>query len=67
MKPFLLSAFLLLTACQQTPEEIWLDKQTTRCAAMGGFIFYDKASHLTECFRHPIGRMTKTLFSEKFE
>ncbi len=59
---------LLLTGCSSlTPEEIWASRLKAKCDAMGATNNWDQSAHTFECYRHPIGRMTKKLFSENFQ
>lgn len=56
----------VLAGCGYSPEEDWIMKNYRRCSAMGGHYFYDKDTKEFECYRHPIGRMTKTMFKDKY-
>jgi hypothetical protein len=59
---------LLLAGCGNvSPEEKWAMNLNEKCHDMGGTAHWDMEAHTIECYRHPIGRMTKTLFSEKFQ
>lgn len=54
----------LLAGCT-TPEQAWVSQQRERCAAMGGTGVY--ADGKFDCFRHPIGRFTRHLFTANFK
>lgn len=67
MKQILIIMWLVtLVGCAQTPKEEWLTTMVNRCYAMGGNQYFDAKNQTFECFRHPIGRMTKSLFKETF-
>lgn len=64
-KRFALLLCLLLTSCSNpTPLEKWQAKMHYKCMAMGGNDFLDGEKF--ECYRHPIARMTKQLFTAEF-
>jgi hypothetical protein len=66
MKFIAMLPLLLLMGCSSSPEEEWSSKLAQKCAAMGGHSYWDQQAHTFECYRHPIGRMTKKLFKEAF-
>ncbi len=71
MKSFIPCAFAIATlaimaGCGPSPEEKWESNLRDKCFAMGGVVHYDRSTHTFECYRHPIGRMTKNLFTETF-
>ena len=66
MKFIITLPLLLLIGCNSSPEQEWSSKLTQKCAAMGGNSYWNQQAHTVECYRHPIGRMTKTVFKETF-
>ncbi len=68
MRYILIGILVILSSCSTlTPQEKWANLETQKCHAMGGNYFYDWEERTISCYRHPIGRMTKTLFVEKFK
>lgn len=67
MRFLLIGCLLMLSACAETPFETWISNQHQRCMAMGGTHHFDRTTNTFECFRHPVGRMTKELFSTKYD
>ena len=57
---------LLLGACAPTEEQRFIADQRERCSMMGGTLYYNETTRTAECYRHPLGRMTKTLFKEPY-
>ena len=64
----LLLGGMLLAACSDPPDPktIWLLGEQDRCRAMGGQTHWDEPHNTIECYRHPIARMTKHLFTSRF-
>jgi hypothetical protein len=66
MKFIITLPLLLLMGCGFSPEQQWSSNLAQKCTAMGGNSYWNQQAHTFECYRHPIGRMTKTLFKETF-
>jgi hypothetical protein len=74
--PFILAGCLITIICgvawvnrpmpPQDPRIAWAVNQNKKCRAMGGTAHNDAVKDEVSCYRHPFGRMTKHLFTEKF-
>jgi hypothetical protein len=56
-------------AASKPPDPVipWARNLAEKCKAMGGTYHFDKEAKKVSCYRHPIARMTKHLFTEEFK
>lgn len=58
---------ILIMGCEKNPEELWLEKQFTKCRSMNSKGFYDNRTKEFVCTRAPFARFPKTMFKETYK
>lgn len=61
-----LSLVVILLAACSSPRAVWIRQQDVRCLAMGGTGYYAVVTGEYECWRHPIMRFPRKMFSTKY-
>ena len=49
------------------PQMKWAANLNDKCKAMGGDFHFDRQGGEANCYRHPIGRKTMHLFTERYK
>lgn len=56
----------LLGGCADA-EEVWLERQRSRCHTMNSNLEYDRDTKTAKCWRVPMLRHPKLMFEERFQ